>query len=115
MTTKKLPGVDAGEYFLKKRGRPLSLGDVLAAFRLGEEMSLAQFSKFLGISPAHLCDIEKMRRFVSPGRAAKFAHKLGHPDVLFVQFALNDLLRKEGLSGEVKYYTEEYPKKKRAA
>ena len=42
-------------------GRPLTLGGLLESLRMGEEMSQVTFSRKLGVSPSHLCDIEKGR------------------------------------------------------
>lgn len=58
-------------------GRPLSIGGLLESIRVGEEMSQSAFAKKLGVSPSHLCDIEKGRKVVSPERAARFAKTLG--------------------------------------
>jgi transcriptional regulator with XRE-family HTH domain len=69
----------------------------LEALRKADEISQVTFAKSLGISKAHLCDIEKGRRLVSPGRAAKFAKVLRHPPEYFVKLALEDLMREEGL------------------
>jgi antitoxin HigA-1 len=74
------------------RGGPLTFGAMLRSLRMCDELTLAQFSKKLGISVAHLCDIEKGRRVVSPKRAARWAKVLGHPVQLFVQLALQSEL-----------------------
>ena len=53
------------------------------------------------MSRAHVCDIEKGRKQISPGRAAKFAQALGYPEIVSVQLAVTDLLRREGLNYKV--------------
>jgi len=53
--------------------------------------------KNLDISPQSLCDIEKERRIPSLSRSAKNARKHGEPESFWVQFALQDMLRKEDL------------------
>ncbi len=79
-------------------GRPLTLGGAIEAIRLGEEMSQSAFARQLGISRAHLCDIEKGRKAVSPERAARFAHVLGYGEKQFVRLALQDQLDRAGLN-----------------
>jgi transcriptional regulator with XRE-family HTH domain len=93
----------SAEAFLKELvGGPLTMGMILSARRKSEYKTLQQFAKILGVSKAHLCDIEKGRRLVSPKRAVRFAKKIGNSATHFVQVAINDLLRKEGL----KYHVE---------
>jgi len=82
-------------------GGPLTLGGFLEAIRLGEEQSLAAFSKRLGISRTNLCDIEKGRRSVSLDRAAAWAKALGYADWQFVALALQDEVRAAGLKLKV--------------
>jgi antitoxin HigA-1 len=78
-------------------GGPLTLGAALSGLREADERSLAEFAKVLGISRAHLCDIEQGRRAVSPERAARFAHALGQSEAQFVRLALQDQIRGAGL------------------
>ena len=78
-------------------GKPLSLGSLIESIRLGEEMSHVEFSKQLGISRSHLCDIEKGRKTVSVGRAALFANVLGYSEAQFVRLALQALVEESGL------------------
>ncbi|MCC7440526.1 MAG: helix-turn-helix domain-containing protein [Bdellovibrionales bacterium] len=82
-------------------GRPLSLGGLLESIREGEEMSLAVFSKKLGISTSHLCDIEKGRKVVSPERAVRFAKALRRSPEQFVRLALQSLVDDAGLKMKV--------------
>lgn len=79
-------------------GGPLSLGRLLAAIRLGEDMTQASLAKRLGVSKAHLCDIEKDRRSVSPARASQWAKTLGYDPEQFIELALQGELFKCGLS-----------------
>lgn len=94
MSTKR---IDA-EKLLDKMLGPGSLGKTLAAIRQGEDLSQAEFARLLGISRQNLCDIEKDRKSVSPGRAARWAKKLGYSESLFVALALQALVEEEGLS-----------------
>ena len=82
-------------------GRPLTLGGLLESMRLGEEMSQIAFAKKLGISPSHLCDIEKGRKVVSPERAARFATILGRSLEQFVRLSLQELVDDAGLKMKV--------------
>jgi transcriptional regulator with XRE-family HTH domain len=82
-------------------GGPLTLGGLLEAIRQGEEISQVAFARSLGISRAQLCDIEKGRRHVSPGRAAAFARLLGYSETQFVRLALQQLVTEAGLKVKV--------------
>jgi transcriptional regulator with XRE-family HTH domain len=76
---------------------PLTLGKYLNAIRVGDEETLDAFAKKLGISKAHLCDVEKDRRSGSVERAAKWAKRLGYPISQFVTLALQAELDAAGL------------------
>lgn len=95
MSTKKKP--DALEFLEKYLGHTLTLHRLIEAIRLGEEMSQPEFAKILGISKSHLNDIEKGRKMVSPGRAARFAKLLGYSEKQFIRLALQALLDQEGI------------------
>ncbi len=89
------------KYLEQIAGRPLTLGGLLESIRLGEEMSQAAFARKLGISPSHLCDIEKGRKVVSPERAARFAKTLGRSPEQFVRLSLQGLVDEAGLRMKV--------------
>ena len=89
---------DAMKFLEKRAGTPLSIAALLVSIREGEEMSQVEFASLLGLSRAHLCDIEKGRKGLSPSRAAVFAQKLGYSETLFVKLALQDLVTREGLN-----------------
>ena len=100
MTTRKArgkPGREASKYLEALMRGPLTLGAALSGLREADERSLAEFAKLLGVSRAHLCDIEQGRRAVSPERAARFAHALGQNEAQFVRLALQDQIRGAGL------------------
>lgn len=82
-------------------GRPLTLGGLIESIRLGEEISQIVFAKKLGVSPSHLCDIEKGRKVVSPERAARFAKVLGRSPEQFVRLSLQELVDEAGLKMNV--------------
>lgn len=89
------------KYLEEIAGRPLTLGGLLESIRLGEEMSQAAFARKLGVSPSHLCDIERGRKVVSPERAARFAKALGRSPEQFVRLSLQELVDEAGLRMKV--------------
>ena len=98
MTTKvKVKKSDAVKFLEKLTGGPLTFANMIESTRLSEELTMAQFSKKLGISVSHLNDIEKGRKAVSPERAAKFARTLGYSEKQYVRLALQDLVSQSGL------------------
>jgi len=102
MTT-KLPRKSAALQYLERRaGGPLTLGRMLEAIRLGDEISQVEFARKLGISRSHLCDIEHGRKSVSLTRAMKFAKTLGYPQDQFVRLALQAMVVEAGLNMNVK-------------
>lgn len=88
--------------FLEKiTGGPVTLGRLIEAIRLGEEVSQAEFAKQLKISRSHLNDIEKGNKAVSPERAARFAKALGQSQERFVELSLQSLVDEAGLKLKV--------------
>ncbi len=88
----------AMQYMEKIVGETLTISNVLLSLRRCEELTQVDFAKLLCISKQTLCDIEKGRKAVSAGRAARFAVKLGYPPAFFIQIALQEELEREGLS-----------------
>ena len=86
---------------LEKESGPLTFGEALQSYRLGEEISLSDMADKIGISPQSLCDIEKGRRIPTPKRAAKIAQLIGEPEIFWVKLALQDELRKDNLNFKV--------------
>jgi|GEM_PF-644840 len=86
---------------LEKEYGPLTFGEALQSYRLGEEISLSDMADKIGISPQSLCDIEKGRRIPTPKRAAKLAQLIGEPEIFWVKLALQDELRKDNLNFKV--------------
>jgi len=83
---------------LEKEYGPLTFGEALQSYRLGEEISLSDMAEKIGISHQSLCDIEKGRRIPTPKRAAKIAQLIGESEMFWVKLALQDELRKDNLS-----------------
>jgi transcriptional regulator with XRE-family HTH domain len=94
MITKKKSKARA---FMEGLYGPLTLGRAISAIRKCEEFTQVEFANKLGISRAHLCDIEKGRKMVSPALAAKYARALGESESQFVRLALQDELERAGL------------------
>ena len=88
---------DAVKFLEKLTGGPLTMSKLLNAIRQGEEMSQVEFAKKLGISRSNLCDIERVRRFISSELAEKFAERLGESKEQFIRIALQDQLNRAGL------------------
>lgn len=80
---------------------PLSFGELLSSWRLSLEMSQKDFAEKLEITPSSLCDLEKNRKVPSPKRAAMIAKKLGLPQTLLVQVALQDQVNESKLNFKV--------------
>jgi transcriptional regulator with XRE-family HTH domain len=102
MITKKNRPLSAKKQLEKIIGSKLTLGNVMSSIRLGEEMTLQQFADLLGVSKQYLCDVEKGRRAVRPGKAAEYAQRLGYSDNQFVRLSLQDMLDRAGLKLKVK-------------
>jgi DNA-binding XRE family transcriptional regulator len=86
--------------FEKEHG-PLTFGEALESYRIGEEISQSGMARKIGISAQSLCDIEKGRRIPTPKRAARIARVIGEPEMFWVKLALQDSLRKENLNFNV--------------
>ena len=97
MITKRSKGLSADELEQKILGGPLTFGEAVESLRVRAETSQVAFALKLGISRQYLCDVEKGRRLVSPGQAARFARAFGHPAPVLVQLALQDSVRASGL------------------
>ncbi len=89
------------KYLERVAGRSLTLGGLIESIRLGEEMSQCAFARKLGVSPSHLCDIEKGRKVVGAERAARFAKILGRSAEQFVRLSLQELIDEAGLKMRV--------------
>ncbi len=94
MTTKK---ARYGHKELERDFGPLTFADLLVSHRQGEEYSQVEMAGILGISRQNLCDYEKGRKIPSPRKAAEMAEVLGFGISTFVQVALQDQLRRDGV------------------
>ncbi|UXR63788.1 helix-turn-helix domain-containing protein [Bdellovibrio bacteriovorus] len=96
MSTKSLPKL------LEKELGPISFGGFLRSARTLKELSQTDMAKLLDLSKSTLCDIEKGRQNVSIELAAKIAKKCGLSEVLAVECAIHDSLKRAGLKMEIK-------------
>ncbi len=78
---------------LEKKYGPMTVGMFIKSWREADEISQTVFAKKLKISRANLCDIEKGRKFVSPGRAVRIAKKLGVSETFLITLSMQDMLR----------------------
>jgi len=82
---------------MEREHGPLTFGQALESYRLGQDLSQAELARKIGISAQSLCDIEKGRRIPAPKRAARIAGIIGEPESFWIKLALQDVLRKENL------------------
>lgn len=101
MTTKRKT-YNAKDVLEQLTGGPLTFGEMLSSIRLCDEYPQVEFAKLLGISKSHLCDIEKGRKSVSPGRAIRWAKILGYSEKQFVRLSLQQMLDEANIEMEVK-------------
>ena len=80
----------------------IAFGQTIRLLRQAKGISLREMARKLGVSPSHLCDIEKGRKVVSPERAARFAKTLGRSPEQFVRLSLQELVDEAGLRMKVK-------------
>jgi transcriptional regulator with XRE-family HTH domain len=74
-----------------------TVGAFLRSWRMGQELSQADFARKLSISRANLCDIEMGRKGVSPEKAAEIAKTLGYSVNVLVEMAIEEQLAAVGL------------------
>jgi transcriptional regulator with XRE-family HTH domain len=99
MTTKKKS--TAMNFLDNAIGTPMTFGSTIESIRLADSITQVIFAKKLGISQAHLSQIEKGFKSVSPERAKKFAIILGHSEVTFVELALKDQFKRSGINMKI--------------
>jgi antitoxin HigA-1 len=102
MTTKRIKKSTTLQFLERCAGGPLTLGRLLEAIRIGDELNQATFARKLGISRSHLSDIEHGRKNVSLPRALRFARTLGYPQDQFARLALQAMVLEAGLTLQVK-------------
>lgn len=101
MTTEKKDKSSAAKFLEKLIRETVTFAFLIRDIRTEESMTQEEFAEMIGVTKSHICDIEKGRKFVSPARAAFFAKKLNYPTKLFVEIALQDIVRRDGLKFKV--------------
>lgn len=86
---------------LERRLGKRTIGGFLRSWRLGQEMSQAEFARKLDISRANLCDIEMGRKGVSAERAVRIARRIGYSVTVLLEMALEEELAANGLDLKV--------------
>lgn len=98
MSTKKSSAIRTLE---KIRGSALTFGRMVESLRKCDEISQTDLAAKLKISKAHLCDIEKGRRYPSIDKAIAFAKVMGHPPEFFVAQLLEEQTAAAGLKVKI--------------
>ena len=93
----------------KIAGGKLTFGRLLWSIRQADGITQVNFSKQLGISKQHLCDIEHNRKSVSPKLAATYAQNLGYAEEQFIRLCLQDMLDRNGINVEVEISKKRHP------
>ncbi|MBF0104890.1 MAG: helix-turn-helix transcriptional regulator [Deltaproteobacteria bacterium] len=101
MTTKNKKMSGARKLLASLHRRPMSFGRMIESCRKCDGITQADLAHQLKISSAHLCDIEKGRRAVSPERAAQFAKVLGYSVNQFIARSIEDNLKRMGIKLKV--------------
>ena len=81
---------------------PLTLPDMIEAVREDLELTKVDMANKLGVSKAHYGNLVNGRESVSIKRAGEWAKLLGYPEMLFVQYAIQDQLRRNDYSFSVR-------------
>lgn len=74
-----------------------SFGDLIATFRMCDEMNEEEFARVVGVSESYVRDVEACRAVVSPAQAAAWARAVGYIETEFVRRLLQDQLDAAGL------------------
>lgn len=88
---------------------PLTFGRFLRGARTAQDRTQVAMAKLLGLSRSTLCGLEKGRQLVSPQLAARIARKCGLSEVVAVETALMDQLRRARLAMSVTVQKDEHP------
>jgi DNA-binding XRE family transcriptional regulator len=97
MSTKNITTRD-----IEKTYGPLTFGNLLKAYREGEELTQVEMAKKIKLSKQSLNDIESGRKIPSISRAISLAKKVGILSELAVELVLQDQLNREKLKMVVK-------------
>lgn len=84
-----------------KKNAPLTVGDFIKNYRLGEDLTQTELALKLGLSKQRLCDIEKDRSNLSIQLCKKIAKKLDVPTEWLVKLAIQEQLDQENIDLKV--------------
>lgn len=90
--------VDALEFLKKNRG-PLSLGKVLKADRLANDMTQENLATKIGVTRQAIYGFESERDFPSYKTLKKIAKIFKMDEASYVRLLVQDLMRKKGIEG----------------
>jgi len=85
---------------IKKLGDKYNLGNCIRMYRAIVGIERSKLASCLGISVEELLQIEMSQVFLSPKRAKEVAEIVKVPVKLFVEVAISDLLKREGIEFE---------------
>ena len=101
-TTKKISyGVKEFKKELEKEMGQMTFGRFLEAHRQCEGLTQEELGTMIGVSGANICDLEKGRKIPSAKRAHDIAYALGMYEPFWVEIALQDQLKQQGLNYKV--------------
>ena len=83
-------------------GEAFSFSSILRGFRAREDMTQDQLAKKIGVTKSYISDLENQRRYATVDQAQVFAKKLKEPVELWVTTALQDMLVRAGIPGQIK-------------
>jgi len=78
-------------------GENYNLGFYIRTLRIEEKIKGSELAAKLGISRQELLQIEKNQTVLSPKRAKEIAELMGVSPRLFVELAVSDLLKRQGI------------------
>lgn len=98
MSTKKSNAIRTLE---KIRGSVLTFGRMIESLRKCDEISQTALAAKMKMSKAHLCDIEKGRRYPNIDKAIEFAKVMGYSPEHFVAVLLEEQTRAAGFKVKI--------------
>ncbi len=101
MTTKNRRAIEVLNEILGE----MTFGSFLQGARASKDLNQTQMAKYLGISKSTLCDMEKGRQLVSIQLAAKIARRTGMSELVAVEAAIMDQIRRAKLKMQVEVKT----------
>lgn len=89
--------------FLEKIvGEEVSFAMALRAYRGSMEMTQEELAKKLGVKKSYISNLENKRDFVTVEQAIRFAKIFREPVMLWMGYALQDMVNRAGVNVRVK-------------